>query len=250
MKHWATALHLVLLLASTLVMCGSRCAGGPEPGDDQPDSDELAIFAFEYYRQGNLNAFPLGTDHLQEEFARADALISILHGLDSLAREPVYFDNVLSNQYVVDHYEVDEQTGYPVRMRHLFAIERFIDLAGSPLDSVGGASFSYQDGNKAAFVPVQSLVETLDSVDYYWMERAISTVTTHELGHMAAALEDCRDDPWAHATYECVMADISTAKIGNDWIVISVCGEEVMGLQEDFCTHCINNIREAADDWP
>lgn len=236
-----TVFASVCFLMATSFLC-------PEKPNNAPNDDN-ATYKLGYCAQIGMNAFayapPEGEiTYVKNKFSAAKKSVGIKFGsqtlpLTSVLKTPdgfyaYWYDNCLRN----DRDEVICQFQF-------FAIESFIDANGVVLDTLAGVTHYGAPiffGNISVYVAVGTLRTKYAALSPENSNKGITKTTIHELGHLAVDLKDCWESPASHVARDCVMTDSRVMKIGNDYFLMNVCGIDVLGFRDDFCSYCRESI--------
>lgn len=235
------ALHCAVVIVVCRFVLSADCCDCP--GESVPNDDEHT-FSLGYCAQSGLNAIPLGASYLKAKFAGTDKKVDLQVGPQDQTIANVLNTGPGCRQYWYDNC-LRRDSGEPLCESQLFAVSRFVNEQGIPIDTLLGVCWGdgMTPGAFSAFVCVDVANSMFWRVSVDDRKRAVMKATIHELGHLLANRKDCRDSPAEHSGRQCVMTDTGVAEIGGVWMLFNVCGGDVLGFSDEFCSWCLDEIK-------
>jgi hypothetical protein len=193
-------------------------------------------FAFDYYRQGHLEAFPKGLSYVQQSYDAGRISLSMYTVADTLPFERITIhdpnhpeDDVLD--YMVNH--VNTSLGFG---DHLFAIRGLQYASGQVLAAYGITAYN-DNGDEPTVICVTRIVANFYSPDSL---EAVSSTSIHELGHLIGRLTDaCQEAPDSHVVGQCVMEDIAYY---NGLKLYCDSPDQYWPYTNTFCDSCVRRL--------
>lgn len=237
MKEGLVVWSLLILIA---IILGAFCGCSQKPPDGPADG--WADFRFEYYYQGNYNAFPKGLSHVQDPYDHAYITLQKWDVQFSPPPERIPAVDYRLGDYMRRYYRVDSLQHQNHANRHLFAIEALLDPDDTTktLPALGIAlTTSDRDSDWACFVAVHTAESTFSAQNE---NEVISHTTTHELCHLIASSDivDCRDSPGTHDG-ACLMMDIGERSV--DMTLLLGCVDTEYPYRHNFCDPCVTGLK-------
>ncbi len=227
-----------VLFVFVMVALGGLCACDTKPSN-QP-ADRWTDFWFEYYHQGNYDAFPNGLSDVQSSYDTPKITLQRWEVQTPLTPERIRASGSYLRAYMLRYYRIDSLQHQNHAKRHLFAIEALLNPnTGATIRSPGVTyTLSDADSDWAAYVAVH----TVDSIySAHNVDEVISYTTTHELCHLIATpnIVDCRDSPDSHDG-ACLMMDIGEK---FNMTLFVECASTEYPFTKQFCNSCVSSLK-------
>jgi hypothetical protein len=223
-----------------LVMVALGCLCACDTGPSSQPEDRWTDFSFEYYHQGNYNAFPNDLSDVQGSYDSPKITLQRWEVQMPLTPERIRADDANLTAYMQRYYRTDSLQHQNHARRHVFAIEALLNpITGATIKNLGVTlSRSDPDLDWASFVAVHTAesLYTTHNVDHI-----VSFTTTHELCHLiaGASIIDCRYSPDSHDGV-CLMMDVGEK---FNMTLFVGCVDTEYPFTKQFCDSCVTNLK-------
>ncbi len=239
------SVHVAMLLAAAYFLLTAPSCWTPWIPPSTPANNSPSL-KFDYVRQGNLDAIPLGLDHVRSSFSQPGIQLAVY--VDTVHNPPVqriryrtydYYEELLA--YIEDN--TFRSDGKAIDPRHLMAIRSFCSPDTPAVDYDWELGITHIDsdlpGEVTSFVCVYLIDSLFANLSFSYIAQAVSGTTVHELGHNATdnALRGCTVP--GHVE-KCVMMDL---KQSFNRLSLS-CWHQDYEYSNLFCVACTDSLKE------
>ncbi len=231
----------VLASACFLMLAVWGCTTKTPPQNPPVDSNKTSL-AFEYIRQGTLNAFPLGVSHVNSSF---DAAGIKIEPIDSDSNPPLAIirqNDQIIYDYMWHHTERSSQVE-PELDKHLFAAYAFYPPQGDTVDRTTlGLTYYFVIGAECTeTVSLVAVTVIRDRISDSNENEAVSGTTVHELGHLTNMTESGITDCSHGQTHQgaCAMMDITE----TGGVLERQCNVDRYNYTNLFCSSCTSSLK-------